>query len=409
MIFEELVKRQIGFPESSRLRYEPLLPSSSELGRLMSAFANTDGGIVILGVLNKHKKITVTGLSDDFRVEAILDKALAKLDPIPLIEKCIVLYEEKKLFAIKVEKAAGAVLYNHDKFKMDSKKIIRVSQENIASETSKVVQNISTEFKLDKILNYLIDYPDRININKHTVQKIILDDGTTLLQAQQLIDKLKETEYVKVYGKIYIGLSVQTEGFLANGGFSGLKRIESRTEQEKKIFISYNWNLKETAEKLYVFLKSKRYSVTMDDHTLKFKSKLSTFMESIRESDYSILLLSEKYLKSENCMTEVLHLLKDRDFDRKVLPIRQETLKIFSAEERLKYIEYWRDQVYQREQLLKSVNPLDAIEELKKLRNARFIHQSIGDFLVEIADMIIYTIEEQEKVSYDHIIRDVEG
>ena len=349
MIFEELVKRQIGFPESSRLRYEPLLPSSSELGRLMSAFANTDGGIVILGVLNKHKKITVTGLSDDFRVEAILDKALAKLDPIPLIEKCIVLYEEKKLFAIKVEKAAGAVLYNHDKFKMDSKKIIRVSQENIASETSKVVQNISTEFKLDKILNYLIDYPDRININKHTVQKIILDDGTTLLQAQQLIDKLKETEYVKVYGKIYIGLSVQTEGFLANGGFSGLKRIESRTEQEKKIFISYNWNLKETAEKLYVFLKSKRYSVTMDDHTLKFKSKLSTFMESIRESDYSILLLSEKYLKSENCMTEVLHLLKDRDFDRKVLPIRQETLKIFSAEERLKYIEYWRDQVYQRE------------------------------------------------------------
>ncbi len=50
-------------------------------------------------------------------------------------------------------------------------------------------------------------------------------------------------------------------------------------------------------------------------------------------------------------MAEVLHLLKDRDFQKKLLPVRDKNLKIFSTVERIKYIEYWKMQVQERDAL----------------------------------------------------------
>ncbi len=404
MVFEEQVKKQIGFPESNRLKYEALLPSNSEIARILCAFANTEGGIIVFGILSKYNKITVKGLSDDFRVEAVVNNALSKLNLLPKIEMGFIIYEEKKLFAIQVDKCNQLVTFNHEQYVMVSKKITKAPAANIFTNKIEVPVAMSNDIKLDKILIYLIEHPERININKHTVEKIILNDGTSLSESKQLVEKLKLTNYVRSYGQNYIGVSIDAKDFIANGGFSGIERNTSAQSDPKKIFLSYNWNLKEAAQKLYDFLKLKGFAVFMDDHNLIYKDKISTFMESIRSSDFSILLISDEYLKSENCMTEVLHLLKDRDFQKKLLPVRDKNLKIFSAVERIKYIEYWRVQVQEREELLANLDLTSAIEELKKLKTAKYIHQNIGDFLAEIADMLTYKIEDEEEVSYNNIL-----
>ena len=132
-------------------------------------------------------------------------------------------------------------------------------------------------------------------------------------------------------------------------------------------------------------------------------------MESIRSSDFAVLIISDEYLKSENCMIEVLHVLKERNSHDKILPIRHEDVKIFKPSDRIKYVEFWRLLVEEREIMLNGIDPTIAIEEFKKLRNAKLIHQGIGDFLSEIADMITNTIEEQEKTSYKNIINYIEG
>lgn len=402
MVFEEQVKRQIGFPESNRLKYEALLPSNSEIARIICAFANTEGGILVFGILSKYNKITVKGLSDDFRVEAVVNNALSKLNLLPKIDMGFIIHDGEKLFAIQVDKCNQLVTFNHEQYVMVSKKITKAPVPNIL--TNKIEVPMSNDIKLDKILIYLIEHPKLINVNKHTVQKIILNDGTSLSESRQLVEKLKLTIYVRSYGQNYIGFSIDAKDFIANGGFSGMKWIGSDQSVTKRIFLSYNWNLKEAAQKLYDFLKLKGYAVFMDDHNLIYKDKISTFMESIRSSDFSILLISDEYLKSENCMTEVLHLLKDRDFQKKLLPVRDKNLKIFSTVERIKYIEYWKMQVQEREALLATMDLTSAIEELKKLKTAKHIHQNIGDFLAEIADMITYKIEDEEGVLYNNIL-----
>lgn len=410
MEFEEHIKKQLGYPESNRLKYEVLLPSNSEIARTICAFANTDGGLLILGVLSKFNKVTLTGLSDDFRVKSVLDNALSKLDPKPEVESGFVFHDGKKLFAIKVEKTDQRITFNNDQYEIVTKKITKVLPEDfrIAPQT-KNEYKLSTEEKLDKVLIYLIEHPKLINVNKHTVEKVILNDGTSLSEARQLVEKLRSTNYVRSYGQNYIGLSIDTTFFIASGGFSGVSSNLAIQSRKKKIFISYNWSLKETAQKLYDFLTSKGYTVSMDDHNLRYKDKLSIFMESIRASDYSILLISEKYLKSENCMTEVIHLLKDQDFHKKVLPVRDEDLKIFKTAERIVYIQYWQEQVKELEEMLLKLDQTSAIEEIKKLKNAKDIHQSINDFLVAIADMITFTIEKEESLSYSNLIGYIES
>lgn len=407
MTLEEYTKKQIGLPESNKLKYKVLSPSNTEIGKLICAFANTDGGVLILGVLNKYNKINVKGLSDDFRVESVLKTAILKIAPPPTIESGFIKYEGKKLFVIKVEKATQIVTYNETQYKISLGKIVKVDPPDMVKTTNddKTKFKMTNEAKLDKVLQYLTENPKLINVNNHTVVKTIFNNDISLAEANNLIEELKVNGYVDSYAQKYIGFSYRTEDFLKNGGFSGTKKENnSNMKSSKKVFISYNWNLKPTAQKLYDFFEVHGYSPSMDDHVLRYKDKLSTFMESIRTSDFSILLISDDYLKSENCMTEILHLLKDIDFHKKVLPIRDSNLKIFNTSDRLNYIRYWNIQVKEREEMLKDLDQTNAIEELKKLRIAKHIQQNIADFLVEISDMLTFTIEEQEKKSYKDIV-----
>jgi hypothetical protein len=223
-----------------------------------------------------------------------------------------------------------------------------------------------------------------------------------------MISKLRGSGYVKSYGDKCIGVSTDTKPFFDTGGFSGLTTNYLAQSPKKKIFISYNWNHKVAANKLYDFLKTNGYSPSIDDHNLAYKDSISTFMESIRVSDFAVLIISDEYLKSENCMIEVLHVLKDRNCHDKILPIRHGDVKIFKPFDRLKYIDFWKSQVEEREKMLNGIDPTTAIEEIKKLKNAKRIHQDIGDFLSDIADMITNTIEEQEVTSYKNIINYIE-
>ncbi|MCF0055344.1 TIR domain-containing protein [Dyadobacter sp. CY356] len=403
MPFEDDIKKQIGLPESSRLKYEPLLPSSSEIGRIICAFSNTDGGILLLGVLSKNNKISVTGLSADFQVNVVLYNAISKLSPPPLFEQGVILHQGKQLFAIKVLKSNQVISYNKRQYGIKSKRIYELNPvKEIDQNTCKLP--IANEVHLDEILKYLIDNPGLINVNKHTVREIILNNQVSVSEAEQLITELRNSDYVKSYGARYIGISIDTKQFINNGGFSNLVIKRSPHSIRKNIFISYNWNHKVTANRLYEFLDTNGYSPSMDDHNLGYKDRISTFMESIRASDFAILIISDEYLKSENCMTEVLHVLNDRDSSKKILPIRHKDVKIFKPADRIRYVEFWRSQIEEREGMLTGIDPTSAIEEFKKLKIAKRIHQDIGDFLSDISDMITNTIEEQEKNSYLNII-----
>lgn len=99
----------IGQPESETLEYKAVLPPAKTIAQIVTAFANTKGGVIILGVLEKGKTIEVVGLSEDFRANAIVHRAIDLLTPKPNIEYSYNTHEGKRIYVIEVEPSNNEV------------------------------------------------------------------------------------------------------------------------------------------------------------------------------------------------------------------------------------------------------------------------------------------------------------
>lgn len=100
----------IGQPQSERLQYRSVLPSSHEIGQILCSFANLNGGFLILGVVTKGGRLFVSGLSDDFHVDKIINKAIGMLSPKPVVYHHNINHNGTQLYAIKVERSETSVL-----------------------------------------------------------------------------------------------------------------------------------------------------------------------------------------------------------------------------------------------------------------------------------------------------------
>lgn len=108
MTLQEQVSSIILQPESDVLEYKTVLPPSKSIAQIICSFANTNGGMLILGV-SEIGGLKVSGLSEDFRATSITHKAIDLLSPKPVVDYGYVEYDGKKIFAINVDKSEKIV------------------------------------------------------------------------------------------------------------------------------------------------------------------------------------------------------------------------------------------------------------------------------------------------------------
>ena len=111
---------------------------------------------------------------------------------------------------------------------------------------------------------------------------------------------------------------------------------------KETLFISYNWNDGNFyADELESQLQEK-FDVKRDKTQLIANDSLDDFMAEIASSDNVIIVLTEEYVKSFNCMLEMSYLVQQGDWEMKsmVLVIDQ---SIYKMENKLDVISYWND------------------------------------------------------------------
>ncbi|MDP2688286.1 MAG: TIR domain-containing protein [Aequorivita sp.] len=174
--------------------------------------------------------------------------------------------------------------------------------------------------------------------------------------------------------------------------------------EQKTLFISYSWQTKEIADKIASDLSMSLITVIKDNQELGYTNSITDFMKRIRTSDYALLLISDFYLKSKNCLYEVLELIKDDNYWNKVLPIVLEETKIYSALDRLHYIKFWEEKSNELESALTNVKPINSIELFKELKLFQDISFNIDIFIKKVVDSIHLTPTELIEKKYKPII-----
>ncbi len=121
--------------------------------------------------------------------------------------------------------------------------------------------------------------------------------------------------------------------------------------QKPIVHISYAWGGEKEAmvERLCRVLETD-YQVRRDKTAVRTGDWISTFMREVGRGAQVIVVISEKYLGSTYCMSELSHVyqrsLQDKDeFTQRVIPLILEDATISTTGQRLKHVRHWRDEL----------------------------------------------------------------
>jgi formylglycine-generating enzyme len=190
-------------------------------------------------------------------------------------------------------------------------------------------------------------------------------------------------------------------------------------DTKAEVFISYARGDQNTEEgkkrqlivdKILNELKEKGYKVLIDFEQITFKDSIKSFMQNLGKAKYIIIILSDKYLKSQWCMKEVVMMVDYPDFRERIFPIVLDDAKIYDATGRADYVIYWQDQIKILEERIGRITDTGvAIPILLELNDYRKIHRLIADFAETLGFMNVLNAEEHITTNFKALIEAIEN
>jgi len=144
---------------------------------------------------------------------------------------------------------------------------------------------------------------------------------------------------------------------------------------------------------LYTYLKKKGYDIS-SSHSLGYKENISDFIEKLGKGQYIILILSDQYLKSVECMSQIIEILKNQDYSERIYPIILDNFDFFSEEALVEYIIFWEEK---KRLLIEKVSKIERtnIEAInKQIDLLHEIRIKLSSFWTQIKNMKVIEIND---------------
>lgn len=157
--------------------------------------------------------------------------------------------------------------------------------------------------------------------------------------------------------------------------------------KEMNVFLSYCRKDEEEATNIYnYFINNQNINLHRDVIDIRPWDSIKKYMQSINSTDYIILLISDSYLKSVNCMYEVLEVMRDREYRDKIFPAVI-NLEIYNPISRAEYVKYWESQFKRLDETLKEISVQNLGKLNEDLKRCQDIASNIAQFLDVVSDM----------------------
>jgi tetratricopeptide (TPR) repeat protein len=166
------------------------------------------------------------------------------------------------------------------------------------------------------------------------------------------------------------------------------------------IFLSYCWANANVADEIDNDFQITGITLRRDVRSVGYKGNIKEFMKTISQHDYVLVLVSNEFIRSANCMYEIMELLQSPAFKDKIMPVLVAGTKIFQPKDRIEILKYWEDKRNETLELLKSVNPTQVLSVQEDLKHYTNICGNIDVFLAYIKDTNCIRIDTLKSEGY---------
>ncbi len=155
---------------------------------------------------------------------------------------------------------------------------------------------------------------------------------------------------------------------------------------ENAVFISYAWGgeREEVVNQIDQALQERGLKIIRDKRDLGYKGSILEFMERIGQGNCIIVVISDKYLRSPNCMFELVEIAGNKQFKNRIFPIVLADADIYDPIKRLGYVKYWEDK---RNELAKAMQTVDPAN-LQGVRDDMDMYDRIRDNISGLASLL---------------------
>ena len=95
------------------------------------------------------------------------------------------------------------------------------------------------------------------------------------------------------------------------------------SDYEQSVFISDagGGDTEEVVNQIDKVLQGRGIKIARNKSDLGFRGSINQFIEYIAQGNYVIVVISDKYLRSENCMLELVEIAERKQFRDRIFPI----------------------------------------------------------------------------------------
>jgi len=149
------------------------------------------------------------------------------------------------------------------------------------------------------------------------------------------------------------------------------------SDYEQAVFISYAWGSEreEIVNQIDKALQERGIKIIRDKRDLGYKGSISEFMERIGQGNCVVVVISDKYLRSPNCMFELVEIAEGKQFHDRIFPVVLNDANIYDPVKRIEYVKHWEVKRAELAEAMKTLDPAN----LQGIREDMDLYDRIRD------------------------------
>jgi HEAT repeat protein len=284
-------------------------------------------------------------------------------------------------------------------------KALEDSNDYFRGKAAEALGKIGSETAIGGLLKALEDYDEYVCWN---AVEALGNIGTETAMTE-LIKCLKNTDFVTLNNDYTLTLYPAREALdIIQNKLKYYHPLSQPMNQQ--VYISYNWqeDSNEMANQLVQAFAAKGIEIIRDKTHTTYKDSIKNFMRQIGQGKCVVAVISDRYLKSENCMFELVEIARNGDFYQRIFPIILPDARIHKDFERIDYLKYWEDEKAKLQAKYKQIDLAKTNSILATLNLYDEIRGNIDNLTNILRDMNTLNIDLHRQSEFAAMIQAVE-